>query len=182
MSEITIEQLSADALPDFLPGLSAMLVACVAQGASIGFLPPLAVEAAEAFWRGLVPGLADGSRRMLVARQQGRLVGTGALLPATLPNGRHRAEISKLMVHPAARRQGIGAALMSALETMAAREGRWLLVLDTLDGDAGQAMYRSLGWQDAGIVPDYALVPQDNGAEGATATAATRFMFKRLPR
>jgi acetyltransferase len=167
-----IQELFADALPAALPELAEMLQACVADGASIGFLPPLAAGDAAAFWQGLRPSLSDGSRRTLVARREGRIVGTGSLVPAGLPNGRHRAEISKLMVHPAARRLGIGRALMQALEAMAARDGRWLLVLDTLSGDAGEALYRSLGWQEAGQIPDFALVPGGTGA--------TTYMFKRL--
>ncbi|MCI0756579.1 GNAT family N-acetyltransferase [Teichococcus vastitatis] len=171
-----IEELTAATLPAALPELAALLRACVDNGASIGFLPPLAEAEALAFWQGLCPAIAEGSRRLLVARRDGRILGTGSLCPAGLPNGRHRAEISKLMVHPAARRLGLGRALMRALEALAAREGRWLLVLDTLTGDAGETLYRGLGWQEAGQVPDYALLPRD----GVLGTAATTVMFKRL--
>jgi hypothetical protein len=47
---------------------------------------------------------------------------------------------------------------MLAAETAARASGRWLLVLDTVTGSAADAMYRSLGWQETGIVPDYALL------------------------
>jgi len=42
-------------------------------------------------------------------------------------------------------------------EVVAAREGRTLLLLDTVAGDNGERLYRSMGWQEAGRVPDYAL-------------------------
>ena len=48
---------------------------------------------------------------------------------------------------------------MTAAEDHARAEGRWLLVLDTVTGSDADAMYRALGWQETGIVPDYALLP-----------------------
>lgn len=168
-----IEELTADTLPDALPELAALLEACVAAGASIGFLHPMPEGEAAAWWRGLEGSLRDGSRRVLLLRREGRLVGTGALALAGLPNGRHRAEISKLMVHPDARRQGIARALMLALEAVAAAEARPLLVLDTKAGDAGEPLYRSLGWREAGSIPGYAL--RSGGGEDATV-----FYYKRV--
>ncbi|PHK94758.1 GNAT family N-acetyltransferase [Pseudoroseomonas rhizosphaerae] len=168
-----IEELTAKALAAALPELAALLEACVADGASIGFLHPMPPGEAEGWWRGLEGSLCDGSRRVLVARQEGRILGTGALALAGLPNGRHRAEVSKLMVHPAARRRGIARALMLALEGIAAAEGRTLLVLDTKTGDAGEPLYRGLGWREAGAIPGYAL-------RSGGGVDATMFYYKAL--
>jgi GNAT superfamily N-acetyltransferase len=77
-------------------------------------------------------------------------------LPENQP---HRADIAKMLVHRRARRRGIGAALMRAAEDGARAAGRTLLVLDTASGDA-ERIYRRLGWQLAGVVPDFALWPQ----------------------
>ncbi|MBK3424247.1 GNAT family N-acetyltransferase, partial [Methylobacterium ajmalii] len=90
------------------------------------------------------------------------------------PNGRHRAEITKVLVHPRARRRGLGRALMNEAEAVARAEGRSLLVLDTRSHDAGEALYRSLGYAVTGVVPDYACSP-DGVPEPCT------FMHKRLP-
>ena len=57
------------------------------------------------------------------------------------------------------RRRGLASALMRAAEDRARAEGRWLLVLDTVSGSAADAFYRSLGWQETGVVPNYALNP-----------------------
>ncbi|MDJ0387783.1 GNAT family N-acetyltransferase [Roseomonas sp. E05] len=168
-----IEELTAETLPAAVPELAALLRACVGDGASIGFLLPMRAGEAEAFWRGQEAALREGSRRVLVARQGGRILGTGALALAGMPNGRHRAEVSKVMVHPEARRQGIGRAIMLALEGLARDLRRPLLVLDTRSGDAGEALYRSLGWRPAGQVPGYAL---DNDGSGVSTT----FMYRRL--
>ncbi|WP_159997485.1 N-acetyltransferase [Roseomonas sp. 18066] len=169
-----IEELTAEGLPAALPQLAALLEACVAAGASIGFLHPMAEGEAAAWWRGLNDSLRDGSRRVLLARDGDRILGTGALALAGLPNGRHRAEVSKLMVHPEARRQGIARQVLAALDEIAWEEDRSLLVLDTRAGDAGEPLYRSLGWIEAGSIPGYALA-----SEGPAD--ATVFYWRALP-
>ncbi|MCQ4159405.1 GNAT family N-acetyltransferase [Roseomonas sp. GC11] len=170
---MVIEELTADTLPTALPELAALLEDCVAAGASIGFLHPMAEGEAAAWWSGLEGSLREGSRRVLVARREGRILGTGALALAGLPNGRHRAEVSKVMVHPGARRQGVARAILSGLYRLALAEGRHLLVLDTRAGDAGEPLYRADGWQEAGTIPGYALA-----SEGGTDP--TVFYYKTL--
>ncbi|ONG54971.1 hypothetical protein BKE38_09570 [Pseudoroseomonas deserti] len=170
-----IEELTAEGLPAALPQLAALLEACVAAGASIGFLHPMAPGEAADWWRGLEGSLRDGSRRVLLARNGEEIVGTGSLALAGLPNGRHRAEVAKLMVHPEARRQGIARRILGALDGVAREEGRHLLVLDTRAGDSGEPLYRSLGWVEAGSIPGYALA-----SEGPAD--ATVFYYRALPR
>jgi GNAT superfamily N-acetyltransferase len=80
-------------------------------------------------------------------------------------NQPHRADVSKMLVHRRARRQGAGAALMRAAEREASAEGKTLLVLDTAD-DTAARLYARLGWQAAGTIPRYALLP--TGGECAT--------------
>jgi ribosomal protein S18 acetylase RimI-like enzyme len=60
------------------------------------------------------------------------------------------------MVHRAARRNGLGRALMQAVETEARRRARSTLVLDTRQGDPSESLYRQLGWTFVGAVPRYA--------------------------
>jgi ribosomal protein S18 acetylase RimI-like enzyme len=129
-----------------------LLVAVVDDGASVGFLPPLARAEAAAYWEGVLePGVL-----LLVAEAAGEVAGTVQLHLALRPNGRHRAEVAKLMVHPRARRAGIGRALMLAAEAEAGRRGRTLLVLDTRAGDVSNRLYRSLGYVEAGRIPRFA--------------------------
>ena len=97
------------------PALVALLRDAVDSGASIGFLPPLSEAEAGAYWDGVAGALDDGSRVLLVARDAAAgIVGSVQLDLAMRANARHRAEVSKLMVHRAARRRGIGRALMAA--------------------------------------------------------------------
>jgi GNAT superfamily N-acetyltransferase len=74
-------------------------------------------------------------------------------------NQPHRADLSKMLVHRRARRQGLGAALMRAAEGTARECGKTLLVLDTASADA-ERLYERMGWERVGVIPGYALLPQ----------------------
>jgi acetyltransferase len=127
--------------------LASLLIDTVTSGASIGFHAPLADADAEQYWRGVQVGVRQGQRILVGAFDSaGRLVGSGQLALEQRPNGRHRAEVQKLMVVTAARRQGVARSLMMVLEQAALEAGRTLLVLDTREGDAAEQMYRALGF------------------------------------
>lgn len=140
------------ALPDFVD----LLCATVDQGASVGFLPPLPAPEAEHYWQTILADLAQSRLLLWGARQEGRIVGTVQLHPVPKPNGSHRAEVAKLLVHPRSRRQGIARALMLALEKEARARGRITLVLDTRQGDPSERLYTELGYVKAGVIPNYA--------------------------
>ncbi|MCA3388138.1 MAG: GNAT family N-acetyltransferase [Roseomonas sp.] len=153
--------------------LADILIACVAAGASVSFLPPLSADVAQGFWRRSLADIALGRKAIWVAWVDSVLAGTVTLDLAMPPNQPHRAEVAKLLVHPAARRRGVGQALMAALEAEAVQRGRRLLTLDTRADDAGEALYRRLGWQEAGRIPGFAL-----NADGSAA--ATVFFYKQI--
>jgi ribosomal protein S18 acetylase RimI-like enzyme len=169
-----IEALDATALRARERELIDILVDCVDGGASVGFLPPLATGEAAAYWRGVAGALSDGSRVLLVAGAPGGPAdGTVQLDLAMRANGLHRAEVVRLLVHRRARRGGLGRALMVAIEAEARRLDRTTLVLDTREGDPSERLYRSLGWQRAGVIPRYA-----RSANGALDGSA--FYYKLL--
>ena len=156
-----------------LDDLASILSASVAAGASVGFVAPFGVEQAREYWRGLRGPVSTGARVLLGARRGGALVGTVQVVLDSPPNGRHRAEIAKLLVHPQARRGGLGAALMATAEDVARAHGRTLLVLDTRTGDDGERLYRRIGYEAAGVIPRYARAV-DGGLDD------TLYMFKEL--
>jgi GNAT superfamily N-acetyltransferase len=137
--------------------LADILVACVEAGASVSFLPPLSRERATAFWHRAATEVGTGKRVLLAAWRDGEMLGTGMLDLATPENQPHRAEVQKILVHPSARRSGIGKQILQALEQSATAANRTLLTLDTRAGDAGEALYRAGGWHEAGRIPNYAL-------------------------
>jgi len=136
---------------DDLVQLSQLLVEVVEKGASIGFLPPVPLEEAKAYWAGVL----HEHVKMWVVTCDGVMMGTIQLHLVSRPNGLHRAEIAKLMVHPSGWRQGIGRALMLMAEARARAENRSLLVLDTRAGDPSNLLYTSMGYQVAGRIPQY---------------------------
>jgi acetyltransferase len=150
-----------------------LLEDAVAGGASLGFLLPLERAEGDAYWRSVVEAMRAGWRLLLVALAEGRLVGSVQLDLETRANGRHRAEVTKLMVLRADRRRGVGRELMNAALEAARSAGRGLLLLDVRAGDPAEALYRSLGFVEVGEVPRYARSP--NGS-----LAATRFYYLEL--
>lgn len=138
--------------------LAGVLIDCVEGGASVGFLEPLTLERAVAFWHRAAQGVATGERALLVAEDERGLCGTVQLAFAQLENQPHRADLSKMLVHRRARRRGIGAALRRAAEDTAREHGRTLLVLDTASEEA-ERLYERLGWIRVGTIPGYALLP-----------------------
>lgn len=155
--------------------LAEVLHGVVHGGAGVSFVVPFSIEDARAFWTdAVVPGVIARRRRLLVARLDRRIVGTVQLDPAWAPNQPHRAEVLKLLVHPEARRRGIARALMLALEDLARTQGWTLLTLDTWTGQAGERVYRSLGYTVVGTIPRFARGSTTPELEPAT------IMYKEL--
>jgi len=151
-----VERVPSEEASALIPDLARLLLDAVDGGASVGFLPPLSRAEALEYARGVATAVAAGGRVLLVARMDGRVIGTGQLDLAQRANGRHRAEVAKVMTLGAWRGRGVGRSLMLALEDEARRLGRSTLVLDTRRGDSSEALYQSLGWVKAGVVPRYA--------------------------
>ncbi len=143
-----------DALLDELADL---LVDCVEEGASVGFLAPLDVAEARDWW---AERFAEGTTAQLWVATGESLLGAVVLDPCGKANGRHRAEVQKLLVSTKARGQGVARRLMAALEQHARETGLSLLFLDTETGSTAEQVYQRLGWQRAGEIPAYALSPQ----------------------
>ncbi|WP_137279327.1 GNAT family N-acetyltransferase [Pseudomonas rhizoryzae] len=161
-SSLLIERLEAPGCTAHLDDLQGLLSACVAQGASIGFILPLAEAASRGFWTDtVIPAVARGARLLFAAKHQGRVVGSVQLLLDTPANQPHR---------------GIARALMLALEDAARAQGRELLTLDNRSDDHAEPLYLSLGYTAAGRIPGYAL-----DALQPARRDSTTLMYKTLP-
>lgn len=155
--------------------LAGVLHAVVHTGAGVSFIVPFSIDEARAFWvEKVLPGVRAGTRRVVVARQGERIVGTVQVDFATPPNQQHRGEVAKLLVHPDARRHGIARALMLELEKIALSERRTLLTLDTWTGSTAEHLYRSLGYVTVGVIPRFARGSLTPELEGTT------IMYKEL--
>jgi GNAT superfamily N-acetyltransferase len=152
-----IEVLDAAAMASAMPRLEAILAACVEEGSGVSFLPPLTGHAARQFWQDTARDVAAGSKVLLAGWVDGELAGTVTLAFAWPQNQQHRAEVTKLLVHPSGRRHGLARRLMARLEHEALHAGRTLLTLDTRAGDKAEQLYRSMGWIEYGRIPGYAV-------------------------
>ncbi len=142
-----------------IDGLADLLIDCVEGGASVSFMHPLSRERAISYWRSVARDLAAGERALLAAEDAQGLCGTVQLVLEQPENQPHRADLSKMLEHRRARRQGLGAALMRAAEATARECGKTLLVLDTANDEA-ERLYERLGWVRVGVIPGYALLPR----------------------
>ena len=161
MRAVSIEPLTDPVAAGRLAELGGLLIDAVQHGASVGFVLPLTDGEVAAYWRQVCAETAAGHRRLFGAFDDAeRLVGSAQLLLERRANGRHRAEVQKVMVLAAHRGRGIGAALMARVEAEARAEGRTLLFLDTSVGAGGAAtFYERLGYTLAGGIPDFAADP-----------------------
>ena len=160
---------------ELMPQLIDLLVDAVTDGASIGFMPPLARDEAQAYWESTFAAVAASDKVMLLAMKDDRVVGSVQLGLEHRPNGNHRGEVQKLMVHTAYRRRGIARQLMTTIEQYARDQQRTLIVLDTREGDPSELLYQSLGYVQAGKIPQFAR--SANGQLDATI-----FYYKRMLR
>ncbi|HLP03421.1 MAG TPA: GNAT family N-acetyltransferase [Opitutaceae bacterium] len=149
--------------------LGALLCACVRGGASIGFLADIDAAEAETYWSNVFGSISAGAKLLLVARdERGAIGGSVQLALESRSNGRHRAEVQKLMVLPALRGRDLGTQLMEAVETRARERGVTLLFLDTSEGAGGaRAFYDKLGYTYVGGIPGYALDPDGTPTKNA---------------
>ncbi|WP_417414329.1 GNAT family N-acetyltransferase [Hoeflea sp.] len=175
MTMISIHSLAPGELDAHAEALAGIMAQTVNDGAAIGFIHPFSEADALAFFTGQVfPEVRAGRRKLLTAKRDGETVGTVQLITALPPNQPHRCEVAKMMVSPKARRQGIGRALMQALDVEARAAGKTLITLDTRTGDKAEPLYRAAGFRTAGVIPGFALNP-----DGA-ALHATTYMYKNL--
>jgi putative acetyltransferase len=114
-----------------------------------------------------VQSLGAPNVKLFVARRDGKAVGCGALVL-----GDHgRAELKRMFVDGSVRGQGIGMALLRALEEAAAQNGVTRVQLETgIDNRDALTLYRRHGYHERGPFGSYAPDP------------LSIFMEKVLPR
>ncbi|AKJ31239.1 GNAT family N-acetyltransferase [Caldimonas brevitalea] len=174
VEDVTVRRLGPNEAAACVEALADLLIDCVDGDASVGFMWPLPRERAMSFWRGVAEAVVRQERVVLVAEDpEGQIVGTVQLIVSLPDNQPHRGDVAKMLVHRKARRRGIAARLMAALDDAARRLGKTVLVLDTVTGADAQRVYERAGWQRVGDVPNYALMPRGG-------FCSTTFYYKHL--
>jgi GNAT superfamily N-acetyltransferase len=153
--------------------LADVLIDAIDGDAGVSFLHPLEPARAQAFWRDVADDVAAGRRALLIAEDDGGVVGTVQLVLEQPENQPHRADLSKMLVHRRARRRGVGAALLEAAEQTARDCGKTLLVLDTNTGSDAERLYARMGWSRVGEIPDFSIQPRGG-------LRATTVFYKRV--
>jgi GNAT superfamily N-acetyltransferase len=139
---------------------------------SVGFLLSTTKAELGEFWLEEISDLKTRNT-FVIARIDNRIVGIVILSRETRPNGRHRAELRKLIVHSNFQRLGIGKALVDEATLYAKTLGLSLLYLDSATDFLVDTVYESWGWQKAGSIPDYSSKP-DGTLEPTT------YFYKKL--
>lgn len=150
--------LDAKEARDRIPELALILFDCVSKGASVNFMNPFSMAEAIGFFASVAESVEMDDITLFAVLENGRAVGTCQLVPIKKPNQPHRAELAKMLVHTAHRNKGIGKFLMDAVDAEMIRRGLKLITLDTAS-DAAERLYERSGYQRAGVIPKFALLP-----------------------
>jgi ribosomal protein S18 acetylase RimI-like enzyme len=140
---------------------------------ALGALDTMGRGALERWYRGVVAGLDDRDRLLVVAEEGDRLVGMVQLVFSGATNAEHRAEVQRVGVAADARGRGIGGSLMAAVEEVARDHRITLLWLTTHDATDACVFYEAIGYTKLGVMPNYSRRPDGTLWPGA-------FYFKDL--
>ena len=111
--------------------------------------------------------------RFFVARREGEALGCGALRIDSTGYG----EVKRMFVHPGARGQKLGRAILMHIEEQASREGLALLRLETgIHQAAALALYRHAGYAERGPFGEYAPDPLSHFFEKSITPVSGRLL------
>ena len=80
-----IRELTVQEYEGVLPQLAALLIDAVDSNAGVSFMHPLSSDIATAFWRKQVGDISTGATHLLVAEDNGSIIGTVMLQKAWAP-------------------------------------------------------------------------------------------------
>ena len=147
----------------YIGALAAVLLDCVAGGASVGFMASLSKHEAESFFEKAFESAERGDRIILAAFIDSKLIGIVQIVTATPPNQPHRAGIHRQtpLVHRSARGHGVCHAPDGTCRASRppfadkARSSSWTLSPE----ETPEKLYLRMGWTKTGIIPNYARFP-----------------------
>jgi acetyltransferase len=140
---------------------------------ALGALDSMGRGVLERFYREAVAALDDSERLLIVAEQEGEILGMAQLAFSGATNADHRAEVQRVGVASTARGRGIGRQMMAAVEEAARHCGVTLLWLTTHADTDACAFYESVGYTRMGTMPNYSRRPDGTLWPGA-------FYFREL--
>jgi acetyltransferase len=140
---------------------------------ALGALDSMGRGVLERSYRDVVAALDDRERLLLVAEEDGEILGMAQLVFSNATNADHRAEVQRVGVAADARGRGIGRQLMAGVEEAARQRGITLLWLTTHDDTNACLFYEAMGYTRMGTMPNYSRRPDGTLWPGA-------FYFREL--
>lgn len=133
------------------------LLDCAADdGGLLGHTQPMNPGEAAAFTRALRHKLSSGLAHALLGEVSQELIFFCLMTPNPLPTCRHRAELSKGILHPDYRRQHLMPAVAEAVSRKAEALQIEQLVLDVRENSHAHRVWQALGFRSYGVLDDYA--------------------------
>ncbi len=162
-----IVELDAAGVERALDGLAQLLLDAHEAGMALGLAAPLDRTEAAAAYTDAAARLQPSERILLAAFDGHEVIGAVQLDRSDAGNGRHRAEVRRLVVRVDRRGAGVGRALLDAVVAEAQRLELHLLWLSTHANTDADRIYTRLGWSRAGVIPSYAALPDGTLAGNA---------------
>jgi len=134
----------------------ALIDSTVADGGTLGYEKPLDEKQARASVDGLRRQIADGDTYLLMGHENGEPAFMVILTQNRMANCRHRAELSKGVVRPSHRGQGLVRTALRELVRRADELGIEQFVLDVRDGTRAHFLWQHYGFAPFGTLDDYA--------------------------
>ena len=135
------------------------LVDCASgDGGTLGYAEPMSAAQAQAFMGNLCRRVASGESHVLLGRIGQVPVFLVVLTINGMTNCRHRAELSKGVVHPNFRGRNLVQVAFREVVRRSEQLSIEQLVLDVREGSRAHLLWRRFGFESFGVMPDYARV------------------------
>lgn len=128
----------------------------VADGGTLGYERVLSAHQQVQFIAGLRDGIASGRTHLLLGQVDGRPAFMAQLHLNGMANCRHRAELTKGVVHPAFRGLRFVQLAFREITRRAERLGVEQLVLDVRENTRAHRLWQFFGFETYGVLEDYA--------------------------
>lgn len=140
------------------PQIVALYNAVIRSQSIIGYRDPISPTEGQVISQALSEAVRRRDKHLFLVTQGEEIVGIVILTPSSLPNCRHLVELSKGIIHPAHRRNGLlrRAFLEVALRCRELQAER--ILLDVREGSRSHRLWSHLGFEAFGRLEDYARV------------------------
>jgi L-amino acid N-acyltransferase YncA len=133
------------------------LVDCATgDGGTLGYAEPMSAADAQAFTDNLQRRVKSGESHVLLGRVGGQPAFLAILTLSSMTNCRHRAELSKGVVHSDFRGRHLVQIGFREMVRRADQLGVEQLVLDVREGSRAHQLWQHFGFETFGVLQDYA--------------------------